>query len=309
MKTNAIALFLLMVFEYSTGLVAQTPVTHFRRITVDSLSIFYREAGDRNKPVLVLLHGFPSSSHMYQDLMEDLSADFYLIAPDYPGFGNSSAPIPASFHYTFDHLASTMLHFIDALGLKRYSLYLQDYGGPIGFRIATQRPRSIEALIIQNANAYTEGLGEAIRPLLSYSRDPNPETEKGARGILTPESTKWQYFDGAEDSSKVSPDGYIVDQFYLDRVGNDQIQLSLFRDYKSNLALYDSWHEYLRKFKPRLLVISGKNDKIFVAAGASPFKRDVPGARIELLNGGHFVLAEKHQEAAMIIRHFFSKDH
>ena len=237
--------------------------------------------------------------------MAELAGDFHLIAPDYPGFGNSSAPSVRDFDYTFDHLAGIVAHFIDALGLTKFSFYMQDYGGPVGFRIATQRPEAIQALIIQNANAYTQGLGEAIGPLLNYSRNPNPQTEKAARGILTLESTKWQYFDGAEDTARISPDTYAVDQFYLDRSENDQIQLSLFRDYKNNLALYDKWHDYLRKYQPPVLIISGKNDKIFVAAGAAPFKKDVPAARIKLLNGGHFVLAEKHGEAAQLIRDFF----
>lgn len=312
MTHSALLLFVLSAATllHPAGANAQTTEKHptqFHTAKVDGLDIFYREAGDKHKPVIILLHGFPSSSHMYQDLMDDLAADFHLIAPDYPGFGNSSAPSPEKFNYTFDNLAGLMEHFIDAIGLTRYSLYLQDYGGPIGFRIATQRPRSIQALIVQNANAYTQGIGEAAGPLLRYSHDPNPETEKDARGILTFASTKWQYLDGAEDTSKISPDSYVIDQFYLDRTGNDQIQLSLFRDYRHNLELYDSWHEYLRKYQPPVLVISGRNDKIFIAAGAMAFKKDVPAADIHLLDGGHFVLAEKHAEAAQLIKTFYHK--
>jgi pimeloyl-ACP methyl ester carboxylesterase len=287
----------------ATAQPAATP-TQFHTVKVDGLDIFYREAGDPHKPVLLLLHGFPSSSQMYRDLITDLSSDFHLIAPDYPGFGNSSAPPVNEFQYTFDNLATVMLHFIDALGLKKYNLYMQDYGGPIGFRIATQRPQAVQSLIIQNANAYNEGIGEAIGPLLTYSRNPNAETEKGARGILTLEATKWQYLYGVEDSTRINPDSYVVDQFYLDRSGNDLIQLSLFRDYKNNLLLYDAWHAYLRKYQPPVLIISGKNDKIFIAAGAAPFKKDVPAAQIKLLNGGHFVLTEKHHEAAQLIQEF-----
>ncbi|MDP4148665.1 MAG: alpha/beta hydrolase [Bacteroidota bacterium] len=307
MKKTTLSLFFLIAVLYSAGVVAQTdvrPPTQYRTVKVDGLDIFYREAGDKDKPLIVLLHGFPSSSQMYRDLMSDLANDFHLIAPDYPGFGNSSAPSVQDFDYTFDHLATIVAHFIEALGLTKYSLYMQDYGGPIGFRIATQRPQAIQALIVQNANAYMEGIGEAIGPLLNYSKNPNPQTESAARSILTLESTKWQYLDGAEEPARIDPDSYAIDQFYLDRKGNDAIQLSLFRDYKNNLTLYDKWHSYLRKYQPPVLIISGKNDKIFVAAGAAPFKKDVPTARIQLLNGGHFVLAEKHREAAQLIRDF-----
>ena len=308
MKKTTLAMFFLIAALYSAAVEAQTDVAHFtqyRTVKVDGLDIFYREAGNKDKPVIMLLHGFPTSSQMYRDLMADLANDFHLIAPDYPGFGNSSAPSIRDFDYTFDHLATIVAHFTDVLGLTKYSLYMRDYGGPVGFRIATQRPQAIQAMIIQNANAYTEGLGEAIGPLLNYSRNPNPQTETEAKRILTIESTKWQYLDGAEDTARISPDNYAVDQYYLNRNGNDQIQLSLFRDYKNNLSLYDNWHDYLRKYQPPVLIISGKNDKIFVAAGAAPFKKDVPNARIKLLNGGHFVLVEKHSEAAQLIRDFF----
>lgn len=279
----------------------------YKTIPIDGLDIFYREAGDKNKPTILLLHGFPSSSHMFRDLISDLSADYHLIAPDYPGFGQSSAPSPANYTYTFDHLALTMNHFIDALGLKKFSLFVQDYGGPVGFRIAAQRPELIQSLIVQNANAYNEGLGEALKPLVAYIQNPNPETEKGARGFLSFDATKWQYTDGAEDISKISPDGYTTDQYYLDRKGNDDIQLALFRNYGSNLPLYESWQTYFRKYQPATLVISGKNDKLFTAPGAEAFKKDIKEAQISLLNGGHFVLEEHHIEAAGLIKTFLTK--
>jgi pimeloyl-ACP methyl ester carboxylesterase len=208
----------------------------YKKAKVDGLEIFYREAGDKSKPAILLLHGFPSSSHMYRDLIADLADSYYLVAPDYPGFGQSSSPSPSEYNYTFDNLATTMSHFIDVIGLKKFSLYVQDYGGPVGFRIASQRPELIQALIVQNANAYKEGLGDAIKPMVDYFQNPNPETEKGARWILSTESTVWQYTEGVEDKSRINPDSYIVDQAYLDRPGNDLIQLSFFRDYKSNLA-------------------------------------------------------------------------
>ena len=280
---------------------------YYKTIKIDGLNIFYREAGDKSKPTILLLHGFPSNSHMYRDLMNDLSADYHLIAPDYPGFGQSSAPSTTAYTYTFDNLATTMFHFIDAVGLKKFSLYMQDYGGPVGFRIASQKPELIQALIVQNANAYKEGLGEDLKPLSDYFTDPNAVTEKAVRGILNFAATKGQYTGGAEDISKISPDSYTTDQYYLDRPGNDEIQLALFRNYGTNVSLYDTWQAYFRKYKPATLVISGKNDKIFIAAGAEAFKRDNKDAQISLLNGGHFVLEEKHTEAALIIKSFLLK--
>lgn len=279
----------------------------FKTVKIDGLDIFYREAGDKNKPTILLLHGFPSSSHMFRDLINDLSDSFHLVAPDYPGFGQSSAPSAKDYQYSFANLTAVMEDFIDALELKKFSLYVQDYGGPIGFRIAAKRPYAIQSLIVQNANAYNEGLGEALKPLVGYIQNPNPETEKAARGLLTLEGTKWQYTDGAEDLSKISPDSYTSDQFYLDRLGNDEIQLSLFRNYGSNLPLYEVWQNYFRKFQPNTLVISGKNDQLFIAAGAEAFKKDIKDAQISLLNGGHFVLEEKHKEAAELIKTFLTK--
>ena len=280
---------------------------NFKTVNVDGLDIFYREAGKNSNPTILLLHGFPSSSHMYRDLIKDLSKDYHLIAPDYPGFGQSSSPLPSIYDYSFDNLALTINHFIDALGLKKFSLYVQDYGGPVGFRIAAQRPEMIQALIIQNANAYNEGLGDALKPLVDYIQNPNPDTEKTVRFFLSFDANKWLHTDGAEDLSNISPDSYTLDQYYLDRPGNDEIQLTLFRNYGTNLSLYEDWHSYFRKYQPPALVISGKNDKLFVTAGAEAFKNDIKDAQIKLLNGGHFVLEEKHAEAASLIRSFLAE--
>jgi pimeloyl-ACP methyl ester carboxylesterase len=284
----------------------QFPVS-FKTMKVDGLDIFYREAGDPSKPTILLLHGFPSSSHMYRDLINDLSFAYHLIAPDYPGFGESSHPSTSEYSYTFDQLSKTIDHFIDQLNIKKLSLYVQDYGGPVGFRIAARRPAMITALIVQNANAYKEGLGPEIGALFNYMENPNAETEKVARTLLKIEATKWQYTDGASDPSKISPDSYNSDQYYLNRPGNDQVQLALFRDYGSNIKLYDEWHAYFKKHQPATLVISGKKDKIFIAAGGEAFKKDNPHAQINLLDGGHFVLEEKHQEAAILIHQFLSR--
>lgn len=279
---------------------------NFKTVEVDGLNIFYREAGDNSKPTILMLHGFPSSSHMYRDLINDLSEDYHLIAPDYPGFGQSSSPLPSVYDYSFDNLAMTINHFIDALGLEKFSLYVQDYGGPVGFRIATQRPGLIQALIIQNANAYNEGLGDALGPLVNYIQNQNAQTEQAVRGFLSPDTTRWLYTDGAEDVLKISPDSYTIDQYFLDRPGNDEIQLTLFRNYGTNLPLYDKWQSYFRTYQPPALVISGKNDKLFVTAGAEAFRNDLRDAQINLLDGGHFVLEEKHAEAASVIRSFLS---
>jgi pimeloyl-ACP methyl ester carboxylesterase len=281
--------------------------TTYHTLKVDGLDIFYREAGDKDGPAILFLHGFPSSSHMYRDIISDLSKKYHVIAPDYPGFGYSSSPSPSDYTYSFDNLSLVMDHFIDALNLKRISLYVQDYGGPVGFRIAARRPALIRSLIIQNANAYKEGLGDAAKPLVDYFRDPGPDTEKGARAILTAEGTKWQYTDGAEDAAKVSPDSYTTDQYFLDRKGNSDIQLALFRSYASNLALYDEWHAYFKKYQPPTLIIWGRNDKIFIAPGADAYKKDLPAAEVHLLNGGHFLLEEHHLEAARLIDLFLTK--
>lgn len=280
----------------------------YKTIKVDNLDIFYREAGNPTKPTLLLLHGFPSSSRMYENLINDLASNYHLIAPDYPGFGQSSAPKPTEYVYTFDNLATTINHFIDQLGLKKFTLYVQDYGGPIGFRIVSERPELIQALIVQNANAYNEGLGNALKPLVAYIQNPNEETVKPVNGFLTIDGTKWQYTDGAENVNKINPDSYTTDQYYLDRPGNKDIQLTLIRNYGSNLPLYETWQAYFRKHQPKTLVISGKNDKLFTAPGALAFKKDNQNAQISLLNGGHFVLEEKHKEAAQLIKDFLSKN-
>ncbi|MCV2484766.1 alpha/beta hydrolase [Flavobacterium sp. SH_e] len=279
----------------------------YKTILVDGLNIFYREAGEIAKPTIILLHGFPSSSHMYRNLMTELAGNYHVIAPDYPGFGQSSAPTPEKYQYTFDNLSVTIEHFIDKLKIKKASFYIQDYGGPVGLRIATRRPELIQSFIIQNANAYVEGLGEILKPLTAYIENQNTETEKAARFFLMLDATKWQYLTGAENSENVAPESYIVDQYYLDRAGNDVIQLALFRDYGSNIALYEKWHQYFAKYQPPMLVIWGKNDQFFTAPGANAYKKDNPSAEIHFVNGGHFALEEHYSEVSKLIINFLSK--
>lgn len=277
----------------------------YKTIKVNGLDIFYRESGSITNPTILFLHGFPSSSHMYRDIMVDLSQKYHVIAPDYPGFGYSSTPSLIDFDYTFDNLSHIIDGFIDVMHLKKVNLYLQDYGGPVGFRVAARRPELIQSLLIQNANAYNEGLGDAVAPLVNYFKKQTPETEKGAREILT--TTQWQYTDGVADLSKVSPDSYIHDDARLSRKGNDLIQLSFFRSYGSNIALYDSWHEYFKKYQPATLVVWGKNDKIFISPGALAYKNDINDAEVHLLDGGHFLLEEHHAEVATLIDTFLTK--
>lgn len=312
MKTNLFLILIIVSIVTASAQIQTAPPrtdnedVHYKTIKINGLDIFYREAGNALKPTILLLHGFPSSSHMYRDLLRDLAPKYHVIAPDYPGFGLSSSPDVDQYAYTFDNLSATMEQFISALKLNDLILYVQDYGGPIGFRITSRRPSLIRALIIQNANAYNEGLGDAIAPMRNYFTNPNKETEKGARWIFT--TTKWQYTDGAEDVSKISPDSYIVDQLFLERPGNDKIQLALFRDYKNNLTLYPKWQSYFREMQPPTLVLWGRNDKIFIAPGAEAYKKDLKNIEVHLLNGGHFVLEEFHQEAANLIDSFLTRN-
>ncbi len=276
----------------------------YRTIEIDGLNIFYREAGTAERPVLLLLHGFPSSSHMYRDLIADLSGAYHIVAPDYPGFGQSSAPDVKQFSYTFDNLSVIIERFIDHLQLRNINLYIQDYGGPVGLRIASRRPELIRSLIIQNANSYNEGLGQALEPLVTYIKEPGAMQEKAARFFLTLEATQWAYLNGANDKTRISPDSYVTDQYYLDRAGNDEIQLGLFRDYGSNLALYGEWHKYFKEHQPDTLVLWGKNDAMFIAPGGDAYGRDLPDAKIIQIDGGHFLLEEHHEFVAELIKHF-----
>ncbi|MBD2095750.1 alpha/beta hydrolase [Trichocoleus sp. FACHB-591] len=278
----------------------------YRTIAIDSLDIFYREAGSRDNPTILLLHGFPTSSHMFRNLMPVLADKFHLIAPDYPGFGNSSMPTVDEFDYTFDHLAEIVEKFIAAIALEKYSLYMMDYGAPIGYRIATKYPERVQALIVQNGNAYEEGLREFTAPMKIYWQNPSPENAKPLRDFLTLEGTKWQYINGARNPEAISPDTWNMDQLFLDRPGNVEIQMALFYDYRTNPPLYPQWQEYFRSYQPSTLVVWGKNDDIFPAEGAYPYQRDLKDIEFYLLDTGHFALEEYGEAIADYMREFLT---
>jgi len=276
--------------------------TRHRFVDVDGLKIFYREAGADTSPALLLLHGFPTSSHMFRDLIPALADDYRVVAPDFPGFGFSEAPERAQFRYTFDHLADVIERFTTVAGLIRYAIYVFDYGAPVGFRLATRHPERITAIVSQNGNAYQEGLSEGWNPIQRYWKEPTPKNRAALRNFLTPETTRWQYTHGVQDESLVAPESYTLDSALLARPGNDEIQLDLFLDYASNVALYSKFQDYFRTHRPPLLAVWGKNDPFFLPAGAEAFKRDIPAAVVRFLDTGHFALETHTAEIAAAIR-------
>jgi pimeloyl-ACP methyl ester carboxylesterase len=282
------------------------PRVAYKTVKVDGVSIFYREAGRPDAPTILLLHGFPSSSHMFRDLIPELADDFHLVAPDYPGFGNSEAPSPDRFAYTFDHLADITEHFASALGLTRFALYMQDFGGPVGFRLATRHPEWVSALVVQNANAYQEGLSPMAEELLRpFSEHRTPETDAKVLALFRRDGTIAQYKTGAKDPSRLNPDAWNMDQAVLDRPGNDRIQLELQANYVTNITRYPEWHAYFAKHQPPTLVVWGKGDPIFTVNGAKAYARDLTTIEIHLLDTGHFALEEEHGAIAAHIRRFF----
>jgi pimeloyl-ACP methyl ester carboxylesterase len=278
----------------------------FRKVEVDGLNVFYREAGKRDAPALLLLHGFPSSSHMFRDLIPMLADPFHLIAPDLPGFGQTDMPDRSRFTYTFDNIAKVIERFTEVIGLSRFAIYVFDYGAPTGFRLAVSHPERITAIISQNGNAYEEGLSEGWNPIQKYWEDPSQANRDAIRAFLKPETTFWQYTHGVSDTTAVSPDGYSLDNFYLTRPGADEIQLDLFGDYKSNVTLYPMFQEYFRKHKPPFVAAWGKNDPFFLPAGAEAFKRDIPDAEVHFFDTGHFALETHAKEIAAVIRDFLA---
>lgn len=282
-------------------------MTTYHYASVDGRKIFYREAGNKNAPTIVLLHGYPSSSHMFRDLIPKISDRLHVIAPDYPGFGHSDAPNAKQFKYTFDNLAEQVEKLLfDVLGLKKFSIYVQDYGAPVGYRIAARHPDAIEGIVVQNGNAYAEGIGAGFDPMKLFWKERNATTEAPVRGLLTKETTMFQYTHGVKDPTLINPDSYTVDQFFLNRPGNDAIQLDLFYDYQSNLGRYDGWHEFFRKSQPRMLIVWGINDPFFTVEGAKAYQRDLPQAELHLIDTGHFALEDSSDFIAERIKQFLS---
>ncbi len=280
---------------------------HYRTAKIDDLDIFYRESGPVGAPTVLLLHGFPTSSHMFRDLIPELSDRYHVIAPDYPGYGLSSMPSVNEFNYTFDRLAEVIDAFIQKVGVERYSLYVMDYGAPIGYRIAAAHPERVQALIVQNGNAYEEGLRDFWDPIKAYWKDRTEVNADALRKLLTIDATKWQYTHGVRSVVSISPDTWTVDQALLDRPGNNEIQLQLFYDYGSNPPLYPQWQEYFRTHQPPTLLVWGKNDHIFPEEGAHPYKRDLSNLEFYLFNTGHFALEEDGKTIAGIMRRFLNK--
>jgi pimeloyl-ACP methyl ester carboxylesterase len=277
-------------------------MTTFQYATVDGRKLFYREAGSKTSPTIVLLHGFPSSSHMFRDLIPQLADKFHVIAPDYVGFGYSDAPDVTKFEYTFDNLAASVEKLLfGVLGLKSFSIYVQDYGAPVGYRIAARHPDAIEGIVVQNGNAYAEGIGAGFDAMKPFWANRTPETEVPVRALLTKETTIFQYTHGVKDASRISPDSYTFDQFLLDRPGNDAVQLSLLHNYQSNLTHYDEWQGFFRSKQPKTLIVWGKNDPFFTEEGARAYLRDIPKAELHLLDTGHFALEDSSEFIAQRI--------
>ena len=280
---------------------------HHRTIDINGNEIFYREAGSPSAPSLLLLHGFPTSSHMFRNLLPMLAGNFHLVAPDFPGFGQSAMPSRSEYRYSFANIADSIGAFTEAIGLKKFAIYIFDYGSPVGLRIALKSPARISAIVSQNGNAYEEGLSAGWNPIQAYWKDPSQANRDALRTFLKPESTTFQYTHGVADASLISPDGRSLDDFYLARPGADEIQLDLFKDYASNVALYPQFQQYFRKHQPPLLAVWGKNDPFFLPAGAEAFKRDIPKAAVQFFDTGHFALETHCRKIADAIIPFLTR--
>ena len=338
MKTRFLSKILFPLFSLMLGVTIANSATQaenavsvaYRTVTIEDVEIFYREAGNPDRPTLLLLHGFPTSSHMFRDLIPALADRYHLVAPDYPGYGFSSMPSIDEFDYSFDNIARIIGKFTDEIGLDKYSLYLMDYGAPVGFRIATSQPDRVEALVIQNGNAYVEGIDNNFwEPIQEYWKDrnavnkgldndfwknvkaaynkPNMSNDEALRFLVTLGATKWQYTNGVPNVEAISPDNWGHVQPLLDRAGNPEIQLQMFYSYGSNPPLYPAWQEYLRKYQPPTLIVWGKNDEIFPADGAEPYKRDLKDLEYHLIDTGHFALESHGQEIADLMRNFLNR--
>jgi pimeloyl-ACP methyl ester carboxylesterase len=280
---------------------------NYRRTKIDGLEIFYREAGAKAAPAVLLLHGFPTSSHMFRNLIPALADRYHVVAPDLPGFGFTDAPDRRQFKYSFEHLAQVIARFTEAIDLDRFAIYVFDYGAPVGLRLALAHPERITAIISQNGNAYEEGLSEGWNPIERYWKDATAENRAALREFLTPQATKWQYTHGVPDATLVAPEAYQLDSALLARPGIDEIQLDLFLDYASNVALYPKFQEYFRTKRPPLLAVWGKHDPFFLPPGAEAYKRDNPAAEVHFYDSGHFALETHASEIAAAIRDFLSR--
>lgn len=280
---------------------------YYRTAKIDGIDIFYREAGPVDAPVVLLLHGFPTSSHMFRNLIPLLADRYHVIAPDYPGYGQSASPDRSTFNYTFATSADLVDKLMDHLSVKSYAMYVMDYGAPVGYRLALKHPERVSGLIIQNGNAYEEGLKEFWDPIKTYWADGSAKSRDALSVLLTLETTKFQYTDGMEDVSRISPDNWVHDQALLDRPGNNDIQLDMLYDYRTNLPLYPEFQKFFRERKPPTIIVWGKNDKIFPEAGAHPYVKDLPDAEVHILNSGHFLLEEKLDVAAPLIKDFLDR--
>lgn len=279
----------------------------FNTVDVDGLKLFYREAGDASRPTVLLLHGFPSASHMFRDLIPELAEHYHVVAPDLPGFGMTEQPARDQFGYTFENITNVVDRFTEVLGLDKFAIYVFDYGAPVGFRLAVKHPERITAIVTQNGNTYLEGVSDAFAPVMAYWNEPTQANRDALRGFLAPETTLFQYTHGVDDPSKVSPDGRNLDDSYLARPGNDEIQLDLLLDYQTNVALYETIHAYLREHQPPVLAVWGRNDPFFIPPGAEAFKRDVPTAEVRFVESGHFALETHAVEIGAAMREFLSK--
>ena len=279
----------------------------FNTVDVDGLKLFYREAGDASRPTVLLLHGFPSASHMFRDLIPELADHYHVVAPDLPGFGMTEQPARDQFGYNFENITNVVDRFTEVLGLDKFAIYVFDYGAPVGFRLAVKHPERITAIVTQNGNTYVEGVSDAFAPVMAYWNEPTQANRDALRGFLAPETTLFQYTHGVDDPSKVSPDGRNLDDFYLARPGNDEIQLDLLLDYQTNVALYDTIQAYLREHQPPVLAIWGRNDPFFIPPGAEAFKRDVPAADVRFVDSGHFALETHAVEIGAAMRAFLAK--